>query len=168
LAPWRGGALIDGALDAALAAPVDAVWVVVGADPAVAARALSRRAVHIVQAEDHASGMSASLKAGVAALPADAAGVFIFLGDMPLIPHAVLAPLVRAVAEGAPAAVPIWQGRQGHPAALSRHLFPMLQGLVGDRGARGVLDGLGDSLALIPSPDAGVLLDVDQPSDMPA
>jgi molybdenum cofactor cytidylyltransferase len=168
LAPWRGGALIDGALDAAFAAPVEDVWVVVGADPAVAARALSRPAVQVVQANDYTSGMSASLKAGVAALPADAAGVLIFLGDMPLIPHAVLAPLVRAVAEGAPAAVPIWQGRQGHPAALSRRLFPLIQGLKGDRGARAVLDGLGDTLALIPSPDSGVLLDVDHPGDMPA
>jgi CTP:molybdopterin cytidylyltransferase MocA len=31
-----------------------------------------------------------------------------------------------------------------------------------------VLDGLGDALVRIPSPDAGVLLDVDHPGDMPA
>ena len=39
MAPWRGGVLLDGALDAAFTAPVQAVHVVVGADPAGAVAA---------------------------------------------------------------------------------------------------------------------------------
>ncbi len=167
MAPWRGGALIDGALDAALAAPVEQVWLVIGADPAVAAHAASRGSVRIVDAIDHARGLSASLQAGVAALPADATGALIFLGDMPLIPHAVLKPLVEAVAGGAPAAVPVWEEQTGHPAAISARLFPQVLALRGDRGARGVLEGLGEALVRAPSPDGGVLLDVDRPGDLP-
>jgi len=167
LAPWRGGALIDGALDAALAAPVMDVSVVVGADPAVAAHAASRCGARIVHAADHALGLSASLKAGIAALPADAAGVLVLLGDMPLVPQAVLRPLVRAVMDGAPAAVPVWQGRRGNPVALSARLFPQILALEGDRGARATLDGLGDELALVEAPDDGILLDVDRPGDVP-
>jgi len=168
LASWRGGALIDGALDAAMAAPVAQVWVVVGADPAVEAHATSRCDVRIVQAPDHALGLSASLKAGIGALPADATGALILLGDMPLTPQSVLRPLVEAVTGGAPAAVPVWQGRQGHPAAISARLFPQILALEGDRGARAVLDALGDALALIAAPDGGVLLDVDRPEDLPS
>jgi molybdenum cofactor cytidylyltransferase len=69
--------------------------------------------------------------------------------------------------DGAPAAVPVWQGRQGHPACVSSALFPQIDALRGDRGARSILDGLGEALASIAAPDAGVLLDVDRPEDMP-
>ena len=165
MAPWRGGVLLDGALDAAFAARVSAVHVVVGADPAIAAHAKARGAV-IVEARDHALGLSASLKAGIAALPSDAHGVLVFLGDMPLVPHAVLAPLVQAILAGAPAAVPVFDGRIGNPAALAASLFPEVLVLEGDRGARALLEGLGQSLVRVEAPDAGVLYDVDRREDL--
>ena len=164
-APWRGGALLDGALDAAFAAPVHTVYVVVGADPAVAAVA-SARGAQIVESRDHALGLSASLKAGVAALPEDAAGALVLLGDMPDVPHAVLQPLVAAVEAGALAAVPVFEGRVGNPAALSATLFPKVMALQGDRGARALIEGLGEALVPIPAPDAGILFDVDRPDDL--
>jgi molybdenum cofactor cytidylyltransferase len=165
MAPWRGGVLLDGALDAALAAPVAAVHVVTGADPAAAAHARARGA-HIVEAAEHASGLAASLKAGVAALPPDATGALVLLGDMPRVPHAVLAPLVAAIEAGAAAAVPVFEGRIGNPAALSAALFPAVMALQGDRGARALIEGLGGAMVLVPSPDAGVLFDVDRPEDL--
>ena len=165
MAPWRGGVLLDGALDAAFAAPVEGVYVVVGADPAVAARAEARGA-RVVEARDHALGLSASLKAGIAALPGDAAGALVLLGDMPSVPHAILAPLVQAVAASALAAAPVFGGKLGNPAALSAALFPKVMALQGDRGARGVIEGLGEALARVPAPDAGILFDVDKPDDL--
>jgi molybdenum cofactor cytidylyltransferase len=165
MAPWRGGVLLDGALDAAFAAPVQAVHVVVGADPAVAAHARARGAA-IVEAEDHALGLSASLKAGLAALPMGAAGVLVFLGDMPLVPHDVLASLIEALAGGAVAAVPVFENRIGNPAALSARLFPDLLALEGDRGARALIEGLGEAVVRIPAPDAGILFDVDRQDDL--
>lgn len=165
MAPWRGGLLLDGALDAAFAAPVRAVQVVVGADPAVAVHAEARGA-RIIEARDHALGLSASLKAGIAALPGDAAGALVLLGDMPGVPHAVLAPLVEAVAAGAMAAAPVFEGRLGNPAALSAALFPKVMALEGDRGARALIEGLGEALVRVPAPDAGILYDVDRPEDL--
>ncbi len=164
-APWRGGVLLDGALDVAFAAPVQAVHVVVGADPAVAAHARARGA-RIVEARDHAQGLSASLKAGIAALPEDAAGALVLLGDMPQAPHAVLAPLVAALESGALAAAPVFEGKLGNPVALSAALFPKVMALEGDRGARTLIEGLGEALVRIPAPDSGVLYDVDRPEDL--
>ena len=173
-APWRGGQLIDGALAAAFAAPVRLVTVVTGADPNVAgaARAFAQAAgqgdrLCVVHAKDHARGMAASLRAGIEALPPDAAGAFVFLGDMPRIPAAILAPLADALAGGALAAAPLFEGRRGHPVLFSRALFDALRALAGDAGARRLLGGLGSGLAGIPTPDAGVLYDVDlkTPSD---
>ena len=168
LAPWEQGLLLQAALASAFAAPVRSVTVVIGADaPAVAAaaRAFDRRAV-IVHAPDYAEGMGASLRTGIASLPADAAGAFVFLGDMPRVPTGVLRRMAQAVEAGAEAAAPIFQGRRGNPVLLGRALFPRLLALTGDAGARGVLQDLGERLALIEAPDDGVLFDVDTPADL--
>ena len=168
LAGWKSGILLDGALAAAFAAPVRGVTVVTGAKAeavAAGAQAFDPR-VRIVHAADHAEGMGASLRAGIASLPDDAAAVFVFLGDMPRVPHAVLAVMAEALAKGAPAAAPVFDGRRGNPVLLSRELFPDLLALQGDEGARHVLQSLGGRLALVEAPDDGVLFDVDQPSDL--
>jgi len=172
-APWRGGVLLDGALAAAFTAPVRAVTVVWGADEAVpeAVKAFATRAgqtarLRLVNAERHADGLSASLKAGIASLAPDIAGAFVFLGDMPRIPFSVLAPLAEAVTSGAPAAATVFEETRGHPVLFGRDLLPRLLELDGDRGAGGILAKLGDRLALIPSPDNGVLYDVDRPTDL--
>jgi molybdenum cofactor cytidylyltransferase len=167
-AAWDAGVLVQGALAAAFAAPVRSVTVVIGADAeavAAAARDFDPRAL-IVHAADHAEGMGASLRTGIASLPADAAGAFVFLGDMPRAPHSVLRPMAEAVLAGAEAAAPVFGGRRGNPVLLSRSLFPALLALTGDAGARGVLQELGDRLALIDSPDDGVLFDVDVREDL--
>jgi molybdenum cofactor cytidylyltransferase len=171
-APWQAGVLLDGALAAAFAAPVQAVTLVTGAGSEAveaAARAFAERAgeagrLRIVHASDHAEGMAASLRAGIASLPLEAQGAFVFLGDMPRVPRPVLAPLADALAEGHAAAAPVWQGRRGHPAVFARALFPDLVALNGDQGARSVLDRVGP--VLIEAPDDGVLFDVDEVGDL--
>jgi molybdenum cofactor cytidylyltransferase len=168
LASWGAGLLLEGALAAAFAAPVRSVTVVIGADAeavAAAARSFDPR-VLVVHAPDHAEGMGASLRAGIASLPPDAAGAFIFLGDMPRVPTAILRRMAEALAGGAAAAAPVFEGRRGNPVLLSRALFPDLLALTGDAGARGVLQALGGRLALVESPDDGVLFDVDRPGDL--
>jgi CTP:molybdopterin cytidylyltransferase MocA len=92
LAPWRGGVLLDGALAAALSAPVRSATIVTGADRRVeqAAREHATRTgqsarVRIAYAADYAEGLSASLRFGVTGLPADTDGAFVFLGDMPTV-----------------------------------------------------------------------------------
>jgi molybdenum cofactor cytidylyltransferase len=173
-APWRGRMLIEGALAAAIAAPVMTVTVIWGADAAVpaAARAFfegrgEAMRLKLVHAEHHARGLSASLKAAIESLPADCAGAYVFLGDMPRVPACVLEPLAEALAGGALAAAPVFDGQRGHPVLFSRALFADLCKLEGDKGAGGLLASLGPGqLALVPAPDDGVLYDIDLPSDL--
>ncbi len=174
-APWRGGLLIDGALAAAFAAPVRRVTVVSGADPKVGPAAQVFADAHgethrlrLVHAADHAEGMAAPLRAGISSLPDDADGAFVFLGDMPLIPVEILPILVEALASGAAAAAPCYAEKRGHPVLFAAVLFPQLLTLTGDEGARRVLGALGAGLAVVESPDDGVLVDIDRPSDMDA
>ena len=170
LAPYRGAPLLHGALAAAKGAPVSAITVVTGTDAGAvgaAAQAFDPQ-VRLVHADQHAEGMAASLRAGIASLGPEVDAVFVFLGDMPRVPHAVLRPLAEAVAAGAVAAAPVFAGRRGNPVVLSRALFGQLATLGGDAGARPILNALGERLARIEAADDGVLFDVDEPGDLPA
>ena len=88
--------------------------------------------------------MGASLRTGIASLPADADGVFVFLGDMPRVPAAVLAPMAEALVEGALAAAPVFGAAAAIRCCSTAPSSPQLLALTGDAGARGVLQGLGD------------------------
>ena len=168
LADWNGAPLLHAALAVARAAPVQDVVVVTGADPEAVSDAVRRfdPSIRVIHAPDHAEGMAASLRAGIAALGADIRAVFVFLGDMPRVPLAVLSPLAEAIRQGAPAAAPVFQGRRGNPVVLSRDLFDQIAGLRGDVGARVILDSLGPALTLVMSPDDGILFDVDTRADL--
>ena len=173
LAPLEGRPLIEWALDAAFEAPVRSVTVVTGGHASAVAAVVQAygrgagRAARLARADDHALGLSASLKAGVRALPPDTAGVFVFLADMPWIPKGVAGRLSAALSGGVLAAAPVFGGRRGHPVLLSAALFPKIASLAGDHGAGHILRALGGDLALVETEDAGILRDVDHPSDLP-
>ena len=160
---WRGRTLVAWAVDAALAAPVDRVWLVTGRDSRLGDIMGSDARLAVTHAADWETGLSASLKAGVAALPPSAGAAVVFLADMPRLPSEVTEALIWAWRDGARAAAPLREGKRGHPVLLDCSLFAQIEELEGDRGAGALLAGLGDGLALIPCEDDGVLFDVDTP-----
>ena len=162
-APWRGAPLVAAAMAAAFASPAQAVTLVTGADVALDAvlRRAEPRPFEVTHAADWSKGLSASLRAGWRSLPAGTRGVFMFLGDMPRVPHDMAAELTTPLARGALAAAPVCGGRRGHPVLAARALSAAVEGLRGDEGLGAILKGLGDRLALVPTLDDGVLFDVD-------
>ena len=165
LAPFGDGVLVEAAIRMARAAPVEGVIVVT--QPGMEHLPWTRGpGVRAVACAEWAVGMAASLRTGIETLPGDAAGAFVFLGDMPRIPVEVLEPLARALRDGAPAAAPTFDGRDGHPVLFARTLFAELLTLTGDRGARRVIAALGERAVRIAAPHDGVLLDVDSPGDL--
>ena len=173
LASFEGRPLIAGALDAAFAAPVRGVTVATDGDPELAtvvrdhARKRGREGeLRMVIVTDAAEGLGASLRTAVAALPADTEAAFVFLGDMPRIPPEVPHALARVLDERCDLAAPRFGERRGHPVLFGQSYFAALQALTGDVGAQRVLEKAGTRLALIDSPNAGVLFDVDRREDL--
>ena len=118
----------------------DACYVVVPAEHAAIESALGTLAPIFIVNERAEDGMSASIRAGVAALPNNCEAVIIALGDQPFTSPAVAAQLVDAWREtGAPAVVPHYQGGAGHPVLFACETFPALLALNGDMGAKPVL-----------------------------
>lgn len=168
LADWRGRPLVLWSVETALAAPVDEVVVVVGCrsdDVRAALNALTDPRLRIVEAPDWDDGLSASLRAGVEALPPEAESLAVFLGDMPLIDPSSVAPLIDAVEAGAVAARLDHADGPAHPIVFGRSLFPDLLRTRGDRGARSLLVGR-DGVAVFTTADERAVFDVDRPEDL--
>jgi molybdenum cofactor cytidylyltransferase len=118
-----------------------------------------------------ASGLASSLAVGLAAMPGDAVGAIVLLGDMPRIEPRLIDALIDAFVarKDALAAVPSREGRRGNPVLLGRGLFEAAMRLTGDEGARRLIGALGASeLVEVDAPDAGVTFDIDTPEDLAA
>lgn len=118
----------------------------------------------MVHADAHAQGMAESLKAGLHAAPAEWEAALVVLGDMPFVAPQTLGALADALAAGAPAVVPVHEGRRGNPAGFARSVWPRLMALQGDAGARAILDRL--AVVEVHVYDPGVHRDIDLPEDL--
>jgi molybdenum cofactor cytidylyltransferase len=169
IANYRGEPLVRWAVRAALASRVRPVVVVTGHAREEVEAALAGLDMRIAHNPDFAEGLATSLRAGVAALPAEAAGVVVMLGDMPEASAEVVDALIAAfeAKSGALAAVAVYRGRRGNPVLLGRGLFAEVAALRGDEGARGLLQGLPpERVATVEVAEAGVTKDIDRPEDL--
>lgn len=107
--------------------------------------------------------LSETLKAGIAQA-GGADGAFVFLGDMPRIPHALATRLAAAIGP-AYAAMPRHDGRPGHPVLLSARAFTDIATLSGDEGAGRLLRRRTDN-AFVDCDDPAIHFDVDRPEDL--
>ena len=160
---WDGKPLVAHVADAIADAGLPPPLVVVGHRAAEVAAALGDRRVRIVIAADFADGLSASLRTGIAAVPADWQAVLVCLGDMPRVTAATLRQLAAAPGE---IIVPTFEARRGNPVRWPRAHFSALAGLSGDTGGRALLARL--PVIDVAVDDPGVLADVDTPADLAA
>ncbi len=132
-------------------------------------RVAGRRAA-FVHASGYAEGLSASLKTGIAALPATAEAVLICLGDMPLVSAGLIDRLLHAYEQAPKPAiiVPVCHGARGNPVLWHRAFFADFAGLTGDRGARALLDRHAAHVIEVETADDAVLRDFDTPDSLPA
>lgn len=163
LALLDGKPLVRHAADAALAADLGPVVVVLGAHAPRIRAALHGLELGYVDNPAHADGLSTSLRAGLAGLAPPGEAVIVMLADMPRIRPAHLAALAAAFssAETRPAAIiPVHEGRRGNPVLLNRALLgPGLDTLTGDQGAGRLLAGRDDVIEIML--DDAVRQDVD-------
>jgi molybdenum cofactor cytidylyltransferase len=160
-----GKALVRHVADAALGSIARSVWVVTGHEGESVRARLDGLGIRFVHNPDFALGLSTSLKAGVMALPAEAKGVVVLLGDMPRVTSEVINFVIQAF-EAQPqaiAAVPVYQGEWGNPVLLSRSLFGAVAALQGDAGARKLLNGRAGEVLEVPVSNDAVLIDLDTP-----
>jgi molybdenum cofactor cytidylyltransferase len=167
VAELHGAPLVRRVAKAVLASRASPVVVVTGHAAGSIAAALTDCDVRLVEASDYATGLSRSLRAGVAAVPDDIGGAIVLLADMPLIAPALIDALIATfdVVPNAKAVVPTCAGRQGNPVLLGRALFAKIASLDGDRGAGQILAEI-EGVVECPVADESIFVDVDTPDDL--
>jgi molybdenum cofactor cytidylyltransferase len=155
-----GKAMVRRVAEAALASRARPVIVVTGHERERVEAALAGLDIGFVHNPHYAEGMSTSLKAGLAALPAEAEAVVIVLGDMPQVDGALIDRLAAALGSGKLIAIPVRDGRQGNPVAWARALFGELAQIEGDRGAKPLIAAHRDAVVEVPA-GAAAFVDVD-------
>jgi molybdenum cofactor cytidylyltransferase len=164
-----GKTLIARAVDAALDSGARPVAVVVGADPGRVLARLKDRGIIAVHNPDWATGLSSSIRAGLAALLAaepSLDAVLIAPCDQPaLSPEAILR-LAAAHRSGGRTSAARYGGRNGAPAVFGRGSFGALAALSGDEGARRLLNSDPGMVSAVDLPELGA--DIDTPEDYAA
>ena len=169
VAKLDGKPIVRSVAEAALASKARPVVVVAGHARSSVEGALAGLAVAIAFNPAFASGLASSLKAGLSAMPLDAAGALILLGDMPRIEPQLIDALIDAflARPGALAAAPLLEGRRGNPILLGRGLFEAAMRLAGDEGARRLIAALSaGELVEVATSGLGAAFDIDTPGDL--
>lgn len=132
--------------------------------------ALAGRNLAFAHNPDYATGLSSSLRRGVAALPDSLDGVVVVLGDMPRVSSAAIDRLIAAFAprQGRAICVPTWHGKRGNPVLFARRFFTEMQSITGDAGARSLIGRYPEMVCEVAMADDGVLGDVDTPEALAA
>jgi molybdenum cofactor cytidylyltransferase len=165
LEPLAGRPLVQHVIDAANAARLAAVVLVVGADADAILASVNTGRARVVRNPDYVSGLASSLQAGLRSLNEEDAAL-VLLGDVPGVTTALLDALLAKQREsGAPAVVSRWAGRRMPPVVLHRDLWQDALALRGDVGMRDVLAGHDDVAEVEVSAALGTLDDVDTRDD---
>jgi len=135
--------------------------IVLGAEADAVFAQVCDLALQRVDCSDAERGMGASLRAGLAALPAGCDAALVVLCDQPALDAAHLQRLCAAWrASPRQAAASLYAGTLGVPALLPRAWFSALQANASDHGARTLLCARADEVIAIPNDALGNDIDV--------
>jgi molybdenum cofactor cytidylyltransferase len=165
LAEIAGRPLVRIVVEEALASHARPVIVVTGHQRERVEAALAGLPVKFAHNPNFADGLGTSLKAGIAALPAEVDGVIVCLGDMPQVDAGLIDRLIEALDpdKGALVVVPTIDGKRGNPVVWSRRFFSDLMTVEGDIGARYLIGRYPEAVAEVPLSGTAAFTDVDTP-----
>lgn len=160
----RGEPLLRRASKGALGSKADMVHVLI--PPRSPRRdVLDGLPVNILEVDNSAHGMSASIRVGMASLSQGCTAVIIALADMPdvrachfdalIVAHSPKRQICRAQAS---------DGTPGNPVLFGKRFFPELAALTGDKGARGLIISSPEDLHMVPTAGQGAVCDLNTPA----
>ncbi len=158
LAPFRGRPLVRWALDAALAADLDAVYCITGA---VDLTDVVPEGVVVVENHNYADGQASSLRTATAVAAADGHdAIVVGLGDMPMVPASAWRKVADTEGDLVTAT---FSGRRSPPVKIGEELWSLLP-LSGDEGARSLMRMRPD--VVIEVACEGEAIDIDSRGDL--
>ncbi len=141
LLKFQGRPLLQHAIDAMEKSGLFDIVVVLGHRAADIAEAVQiGPGTRTVVNEDYAQGQATSLRAGLGAAGENSDAAVVILGDQPAINGLMVRTVVETyLGTGAKVVQAAFSGKPNHPTLFDRELWPELQAIEGDQGAREVL-----------------------------
>jgi len=158
--------LVRRAAETALSARLDPVLVVVGHERERVVAELHGLSCTAVHNPEYAAGMNTSLRAGIRALPEDAEGAVVLLGDMPLVDASMVRALVDMFRrEQPPLAISTYDGVVAPPILYGRALFDELRVLEASACGKSIVKAHRAEAGELRWPTEA-LTDLDMPEDL--
>lgn len=171
LLPFAAGTVVGGVVRALREGGAREVALVVAPhDAEVAAWGRERGLVVAVNPEPE-RGMLSSVRCGLEALGGagelSRRGVPLLVSpaDLPGLAAATVGAVVGALREGALLAVPVYEGKRGHPLGIAPSLLPEIEALDLSVGLRQLLERHAATVVEVRVDDPGAVRDVDSPAD---
>ncbi|MDE2490681.1 MAG: nucleotidyltransferase family protein, partial [Elusimicrobia bacterium] len=173
LADVDGRPVLRHVVEAALAARLDPVVVVLGAGAEaglLAIEGLDDPRLRVVFNPAWKSGKASTFETGLREVPADAPGVITLLGDMPRVKTWLIERVLSEFELSGKLCFPIYDGPEGPvkgwPTAYPRELFGEIRRLVGDDTAMSAVRQHWSEAVKIPLDDASTQADIDTARDL--
>lgn len=164
LLQWKGQPLIRHVAITALKAGLSPVVAVVGSSAGEVQSAINDLPLRIVINPDWVTGMSSSIRVGIASLPKEIGGAAFLQCDQPQIPYLLIKSLVETHQTTMnPIVAPQINGQRGNPVLFDSCTFLQLLTLEGDMGGRALFAKY--PVQWVTWHDPNLLLDIDTPED---
>jgi molybdenum cofactor cytidylyltransferase len=164
LVSYQGRPFLEHLLEVTRHPKISVRRVVLGPHAEPIARAIHLPADEIVINAEWEKGQLSSIHAALHSLPAGLDGMLLFLVDHPLISAVLVNELISAFyASQAPMALPVFQGRRGHPVIFSSRVFPELFAARMDVGARAVVWAHRGEICEFSTNEEGCVLNLNDP-----
>jgi len=179
-----GRPILECVIQNGLAADLDPLILVLGHEANKIMGVIVESRTRVVMNSRYKSGMSSSIRAGLAAVGPQCDGVMFLLGDQPLVGSPILKTLIQAFTiqgntdqahtdqmqndqshKNRAIVIPSFQGRQGNPVIFGRHFFSKLDRLTGDIGGRALFKSHPENIIQVPVNTDAVCFDLDTPED---
>jgi len=172
LVPYQGRAFLEHLLEVTRHPKIGMRRVVLGADAEAIAHRFPLEPAELVFNREWDKGQLSSIHAAILSLPAgpecapetSTDGILLCPVDHPLVSASLVDSLIRAFYSSRKhIVIPTHNGKRGHPVIFSRQLYLELLDAPAETGARAVVWAHGPDIAEVPTHEAGVVLNLNDP-----
>jgi molybdenum cofactor cytidylyltransferase len=159
--------LIEWVLQAVKLASLDKYFLVVRPEDKEMIKIGESWGAEIVLNPEYRSGMSSSIRKALDQISSEAVeGIFILLGDQPLINPSIIYKMLKAFTPGKrEIVVPFYKDKQGNPVLFDNYWKEELMKLSGDVGGRVLIKAHPERIKRVKIPDESIFIDTDREED---
>jgi molybdenum cofactor cytidylyltransferase len=159
--------LIEWVLQAVKLAPLDKYFLVVRPEDKEMIKIGESWGAEIVLNPEYRSGMSSSIRKALYQISSEVVeGIFILLGDQPLINPSIIFKMLKAFTSGKrEIVVPFYKDKQGNPVLFDNYWRDELLELSGDVGGRVLIKAHPERIKRVKVSDESIFLDIDREKD---